>query len=167
MRVHRRSASSPGSDHRGSRVVRGAIVQWWHLMTRADFAEASSAKVAFLVAIALLIGATPLFAQTDWSAIRPNPMVTLELRKFVGMLMVVPAVTLFLLYIFRPRAYVLAGAASWIAAAVMLLILSVDSGAPNPADDPGRISVGRLAVAVWAIAAICFGAGVRLAGRWF
>ena len=124
------------------------------------------ARGTFLVAIALLIGAAPLFAQSDWSAIRPNPMVTLEIRKLVGVLMVVPAVTLFLLYLFRPRAYVLAGAGSWIAGAVMLLILSVDS-APNPADDASRISAGRLAVAVWAIAAICFGAGVRLAGRWF
>ena len=147
-------------------------------MTRvaADFAKASafakamadrsSRQAISFVAIALLIGATPLFAQSDWSAIRPNPMVTLEIRKLVGMLMVVPAITLFLLYIFRPRSYVLAGAASWIAGAVMLLILSVDS-APNPADDPGRISAGRQAVAIWAVAAICFGAGVRLAGRWF
>ncbi|HJU42487.1 MAG TPA: GGDEF domain-containing protein [Vicinamibacterales bacterium] len=119
------------------------------------------------VAIALLIGATPLFAQSDWSAVRPNPMVTLELRQLVGLLMIVPAVTLFLLYIFRPRAYVLAGAASWAAGAVMLLILSFDTGAPNSADGAARISAGRLAVAIWAIAAVCFGAGVRLAARWF
>jgi diguanylate cyclase (GGDEF)-like protein len=127
----------------------------------------SLAKKLFFVAIALLLGTSPLFAQTDWSAIRPNPMVTLEVRKVVGILMLVPAVTLFLLYIFRPRPYVLAGAASWLAGAVMLLILSFDSGAPNPADDAARISAGRLAVAIWAIAAICFGAGVRLAARWF
>ena len=125
------------------------------------------ARGTFLVAIALLIGATPLFAQSDWSAIRPNPMVTVEIRKLVGVLMVVPAITLFLLYLFRPRSYVLAGAGSWIAGAVMLLILSVDTGAPNPADDASRISAGPLAVAVWAIAAICFGAGIRLAASWF
>ena len=136
------------------------------LLARANFANAALARGTILVAIALLWFATPLFAQSAWSAIRPNPTVTLAIRKLVGILMVVPAVTLFLLYIFRPRAYVLAGAASWIAGAVMLLILSVDS-APHPADDATRISAGRLAVAVWAVSAICFGAGVRLAGRWF
>ena len=128
----------------------------------ADFAKASA-----FVAMALLIGATPLFAQSDWSAIRPSPMLTVQIRQLVGLLMVVPAVTLFLLYLFRPRSYVLAGASSWVAGAIMLLILSVDTGGPTPADGPARISAGRLAVGVWAIAAICFGAGVRLAARWF
>ena len=145
-------------------------------MTRADFAKASasakamadkpSAKVAFAVAIALLIGAAPLFAQSDWSAIRPNPMVTLELRKVVGLLMVVPAVTLFLLYIFRPRPYVLAGVSAWVAGSVMMLVLSVDSAA-SPLDTPDRLSVGRLAVGTWAIAALVFGASIRLAAAWF
>jgi diguanylate cyclase (GGDEF)-like protein len=126
-----------------------------------------AARGIFLVAIALLIGGTPLFAQSDWSAIRPNPMVTVEIRKLVGGLMVVPAVTLFLLYIFRPRPYVLAGVGAWVAGAVMLLILSFDSGPPNAADAPDRLSVGRLAVGVWAIASLCFGTGVRLAAAWF
>ena len=40
----------------------------------------------------------------------PSPMVTLQIRKLVGLLMLAPAVTLFLLYLFRPRPYVLAGA---------------------------------------------------------
>ena len=66
------------------------------------------ARAIFLVSIALLIGATPLVAQSDWSAVRPTPMVTLQIRKLVGLLMLAPAVTLFLLYLFRPRPYVLA-----------------------------------------------------------
>ena len=100
------------------------------------------AKTIPLVAIALLLAATPLFAQSDWSAVRPNPMVTLEIRKLVGVLMIVPAVTLFLLYVFRPRPYVLAGVTAWVAASVMVLVLSFDS-APNAADTPDRLSVGR------------------------
>ena len=127
----------------------------------------SLAKRIFFVAIALLLGAAPLFAQTDWSAIRPNPMVTLEVRKVVGLLMLVPAVTLFLLYVFRPRPYVLAGVTAWVAASVMMLVLSFDSGAQNPADTADRLSVGRLAVAVWAVAAVVFGGGIRLASLWF
>ena len=127
----------------------------------------SLAKRIFFVAIALLLGAAPLFAQTDWSAIRPNPVVTLEVRKVVGILMLVPAVTLFLLYVFRPRPYVLAGVTAWVAASVMMLVLSVDSGAQNPADTADHLSVGRLAVAVWAVAAVVFGGGIRLASLWF
>ena len=67
------------------------------------------AKAIPFVLIALLVGAAPLFAQSDWSAVRPTPMVTLQIRMLVGLLMLVPAVTLFLLYLFRPRPYVLAG----------------------------------------------------------
>jgi diguanylate cyclase (GGDEF)-like protein len=126
-----------------------------------------TARAILLVSIALLAGATPLFAQSDWSAVRPNPMVTLEIRKVVGLLMLVPAVTLFLLYVFRPRPYVLAGVGSWAAGALMLLVLSFDSGPPHPADAPDRLSVGRMAVGTWAIAALTFGAGVRLASAWF
>ena len=124
------------------------------------------AKTIPLVAIALLLAATPLFAQSDWSAVRPNPMVTLEIRKLVGVLMIVPAVTLFLLYVFRPRPYVLAGVTAWVAASVMVLVLSFDS-APNAADTPDRLSVGRAAVATWAMAAVVFGGGIRLASLWF
>ena len=119
-----------------------------------------------LVGLLLQVLATPLFAQSDWSAVRPNPMVTLEIRKLVGVLMIVPAVTLFLLYVFRPRPYVLAGVTAWVAASVMVLVLSFDS-APNAADTPDRLSVGRAAVATWAMAAVVFGGGIRLASLWF
>jgi len=125
-----------------------------------------AAKTILVVSIALLIGATPLVAQGGWSALRPNPILAVEIRKLGGLLMFVPAVTLFLLYLFRPRPYVLAGVTSWVAGAVMMLILSVDS-APNPADTPDRLSVGRLAVFIWAIAAMVFGAGIRLGAAWF
>jgi diguanylate cyclase (GGDEF)-like protein len=95
------------------------------------------------------------------------PLVTLEVRKLVGMLMLVPAVTLFLLYLFRPRPYVLAGVTAWTAGSVMMLVLSFDSGAPHPADSPDHVSVGRAAVAAWAVAALAFGAGLRCSGSWF
>ncbi len=125
------------------------------------------AQAILLASIAVVIGATPLFAQSDWSAVRPTPMVTLQIRKLVGLLMLAPAVTLFLLYLFRPRPYVLAGMTSWVAGSVMMLVLSFDSGTPNPADGPEYVSVGRLAVATWALAALVFGAGLRLAAAWF
>ena len=124
------------------------------------------AKTIAFVSITLLLAATPLFAQSDWSAVRPNPMVTVEVRKLVGLLMLFPAVTLFLLYVFRPRPYVIAGVTAWAAASVMMLVFSFDSGAPHPAD-PGRVSIGRAAVATWALAAVVFGGGIRLASLWF
>jgi diguanylate cyclase (GGDEF)-like protein len=123
--------------------------------------------VWLVVAITLLIGATPLLAQSGWSALRPNPIVTIEIRKVVGILMLAPAVTLFLLYLFRPRPYVLASFGAWVAASIMMLVLSFDSGTPNPADTPERLSVGRMAVGIWAIGAVCFGTAIRLASSWF
>jgi diguanylate cyclase (GGDEF)-like protein len=125
------------------------------------------AKAIPFVLIAVLVGAAPLFAQSDWSAVRPTPMVTLQIRKLVGLLMLIPAVTLFLLYLFRPRPYVLAGAMSWLAGSVMMLVLSFDSGTPSPSDGPEFVSVGRLAVGTWAIAALVFGAAIQVAGAWY
>jgi hypothetical protein len=112
------------------------------------------ARNHFALIVLLVVGATPLFAQSDWTAVRPAPMVTLEIRKLVGLLMLVPAVTLFLLYLFRPRPYVLAGVTSWAAGSVMMLVLSFDSGTPHPADSEQQVSVGRAALGVWAVAAL-------------
>jgi diguanylate cyclase (GGDEF)-like protein len=119
------------------------------------------------VSIAVLLAFTPLLAQSDWTAVRPNPMVTVEIRKLIGLLMLVPAITLFLLYLFRPRPYVLASAAAWAAATVMMLVLSFDSGAQTIGDTRDRLSVGRTAVAIWSLAALVFGAGIRLSSAWF
>jgi diguanylate cyclase (GGDEF)-like protein len=124
------------------------------------------ARTFSFVAIALLLAATPLFAQSDWSAIRPNPTVTVEIRKVVGLAMLVPAITLFLLYVFRPRPYVLAGVTAWVAASVMMLVFSFNSASVDTGT-PERLAVGRIAVAVWAMAAVCFGGAIRLASLWF
>lgn len=124
-------------------------------------------RIRFALIVLLVVGATPIFGQSDWTAIRPTPVVTLEIRKLAGLLMLVPAVTLFLLYLFRPRPYVLAGVTSWAAGSVMMLVLSFDSGGPHPADTPDQVSVGRAAVGVWSLAALVFGAGVRFASAWF
>ena len=123
----------------------------------------------WLLALSLIaIAAAPALAQTsDWNALRPVPMVTLEIRKLVGLLMLVPALTLFLLYVFRPRPYVMAAVTAWIAGSVMMLVLSFDSGTPNPGDTIDQVSVGRAAVATWALAALVFGAGMRCGGLWF
>jgi hypothetical protein len=100
----------------------------------------------------------------EWSLIRPMPIVTLQIRKVVGFVMLVPAGTLFLLYLFRPRPYVLAGAFAWAAGSAMLLALAYDSGGPHSSD---TIAVGRLGVGVWALASLVFGAGLRFASVWF
>ena len=92
---------------------------------------------------------------------------TVEIGRLVGLLMLVPAVTLFLLYVFRPRPYVLAGVTAWAAASVMMLVLGFDSQALNAADSQDWSSAGRGAVATWAMAALVFGAGIRLASAWF
>jgi diguanylate cyclase (GGDEF)-like protein len=103
--------------------------------------------------------------RAEWSVIRPTPMITLHVRKFVGYVMLVPAGTLFLLYLFRPRPYVIAGAFAWAAGSLMLLVLSFDSGAGTDSGD--TISTGRLGVAAWSLSALAFGAALRFASVWF
>ena len=122
----------------------------------------------------LLVAAAALFsppealaAPADWSLVRPMPVVTLQIRKVAGYALLLPACTLFLLYLFRPRPYVLAAVTSWLAAGAMLLALSFDSGDGAGADSPEHLVSGRLAVAVWAVAAVAFGASVRFSGVWF
>jgi diguanylate cyclase (GGDEF)-like protein len=123
-------------------------------------------RSTLVVALLVCAGASLSGQTSDWTALRPMPMVTLEIRKLVGMLMLVPAVTLFLLYLFRPRPYVLAGVTAWAAGSLMMLVLSFDSG-QHPADDPSQVSAARWAVALWAIGALVFGAGLRCASVWF
>ncbi|MBY0494819.1 MAG: GGDEF domain-containing protein [Cyanobacteria bacterium] len=123
-------------------------------------------RIPFALIVLLALAAAPLAAQSDWAAVRPAPMVALEIRKVVGMLMLVPAVTLFLLYLFRPRPYVLAGVTAWAAGSVMMLVLSFNSGAPAGAG-PDQVPVGRIAVGAWALAALVFGAGIRCSSAWF
>jgi diguanylate cyclase (GGDEF)-like protein len=106
-------------------------------------------------------------AQTDWPMTRPLPIVTIDIRQIAGFGMLVPALTLFLLYLFRPRRYVLASMTAWIAASAMLLVVSIDSAVPGIAGSPGVLTTGRLAAATWAIAALVFGAGVRFSAVWF
>ena len=81
------------------------------------------------------ITASERLQRAEWSLVRPTPIVTLHIRRVVGFAMLVPAGTLFLLYLFRPRPYVLAGAFAWAAGSMMLLVLSVDSGS-GPIADP-------------------------------
>src|SRR5690348_10090083 len=98
-------------------------------------------RSTLLILWLLLPAASPAFSQpapnpatpserlqrAEWSLVRPTPMVTLQLRRLVGYVMLVPAGTLFLLYMFRPRAYVIAGAVAWAAGSAMLLVLAFDS----------------------------------------
>lgn len=117
--------------------------------------------------IEVLADVTTFAAQPEWSLVRPLPLLTLEIRKAVGAALLVPAGTLFLLYLFRPRPYVLAGVTAWLSASVMLLVLSFDTAGPAAADSPEHLVSGRLAVATWAVAAMVFGAGLRFAAVWF
>lgn len=100
-----------------------------------------------------------------WSLVRPTPLVTLHLRKFAGFVMLVPAGTLFLAYLLRPRPYVLAGAFAWAAGSAMLLVLSFDSGATEGTAQ--TITVGRLGIGAWSVFALMFGATLRVASGWF
>ena len=131
-----------------------------------------------LLTLLLLLAATPAFAdagasmaavstQDEWTVVRPMPVVTLQIRKVIGYVLVIPGGTLFLLYLFRPRPYVLAGVTAWLAASVMLLILSFDIAGPGAADSPQHLASGRLAVAIWALAALTLGASLRCAATWF
>lgn len=122
--------------------------------------------VALLVLAGLLLAlAPPAFAQSDWAFARPAPIVTLHIRKLVGYMMLVPAGTLFLLYLFRPRPYVIAGAFAWAAVSSMLLILSFDSA---PGDNsPHTITAGRAGIGAWAVCCLVFGATMRWASGWF
>jgi diguanylate cyclase (GGDEF)-like protein len=113
-----------------------------------------------------LLAQQSAFDQSGWALIRPMPLVTLEIRKVVGILLVIPAFTQLLLYLFRPRPYVFAGVATWLAASVMLLSLSIDS-ATSASDTPGQIVAGKLAIVIWASCAMIFGASARFSGMWF
>jgi diguanylate cyclase (GGDEF)-like protein len=143
------------------------------------------ALVTFLSAlsVALLLSAAPALAQApsdsaqvtqpssleraEWVVIRPTPIITLHIRKFVGYVMLVPAGTLFLLYLFRPRPYVLAGAFAWAAGSAMLLALSFDSATGPPAASQQTIASGRIGIGLWSLAAVIFAAFLRLAAVWF
>ena len=102
----------------------------------------------------------------EFSLVRPTPIVTLQIRRVVGFGMLAAAGTLFMLYLFRPRPYVLAGAFAWAAYSMMLLVLSVDSGSTDAAN-PDTITIGRLGIGAWSYAALFFGAALRLASGWF
>jgi diguanylate cyclase (GGDEF)-like protein len=127
-------------------------------------------RTRFALIALLLLSATPLLAQettsVTWSLVRPTPVVTLHIRKLLGYMMLVPAGTLFLLYLFRPRPYVMAGAFGWAAISVMLLALSFDSGAPG-SESPDTITAGRLGIGAWCASALIFGAALRFASVWF
>lgn len=139
--------------------------------------DARTALWPFILALVVVVSAPSLVAsaglqasvtsQSDWLLVRPMPVVTLEIRKTAGYVLLFPACTLFLLYLFRPRPYVLAAVTSWIAAAVMLLALAFDSGDGGGLDSPAHLVTGRLALAVWAFAALGFGLSLRAAGTWF
>jgi diguanylate cyclase (GGDEF)-like protein len=103
--------------------------------------------------------------RAEWSLVRPTPVIELHIRRVVGFVMLVPAGTLFMLYLFRPRPYVLAGAFAWAAGSMMLLVLSFDSGSGTT--DPNTITTGRLGIGAWSFAALIFGAALRLASGWF
>lgn len=139
------------------------------------------ARSTLLLGWLLFAAAAPTFAQpaspasepprtrlerAEWSLVRPAPLVTLHLRRIVGYVMLVPAGTLFMLYLFRPRPYVLAGAFAWAAGSLMLLVLSFDSGAAA-ASAPNTITTGRLGISAWAVSSIVFGAALRFASAWF
>ena len=133
-----------------------------------------------LLILWLALPAAPVFSQpapnpttpserlqnAEWSLVRPMPVVSLHIRKAIGFAMLVPAGTLFMLYLFRRRPYVLAAACACAAGSMMRLVLSYDSGATG-SSDPDTITVGRVGIGLWSFAALIFGAALRLASGWF
>ena len=142
-------------------------------------ARTTPRSTLFLSFWLLIAAAAPAFSQpstppanssglerAEWALVRPTPIITLHIRKVVGYTMLVPAGTMFLLYLFRPRPYVLAGACTWAAGSLMLLVLSFDSGAPG-SSSPGTITVGRLGLGAWAVCSLIFGVSLRFSSVWF
>lgn len=125
-----------------------------------------AAAVPDLASAQAVTGGPAAAGADSWSLVRPMPVVTLQIRKVAGSAVLFPACTLFLLYLFRPRPYVLAAVTSWATAGVMLLVLSFDSGYAGT-DSPAHLVAGRWAIAVWAVAALAFGASLRFSGVWF
>ncbi len=157
-------------------ISRSTLLTLWLLLTAASTAFASSlfdsaSTNARSVAQDQQPDTTPTTAserlqRAEWSLVRPTPMVTLHVRRVVGYVMLVPAGTLFMLYLFRPRPYVIAGAFAWAAGSMMLLVLSFDSGAVQSAN-PNTITTGRFGIGAWSLSALIFGAALRFASGWF
>jgi diguanylate cyclase (GGDEF)-like protein len=141
-------------------------------------------RVSRLSLLLLVVTATSLVAQSrvddgggagltaleraEWSLVRPLPLVTIQIRRVVGILVLAPACTLFLLYLFRPRAYVLAWVMAWLAASAMLLVLSSNSARPDDLGDVSSyLSTSRIVVAAWAGCAVIFGISLRWGALWF
>ena len=142
--------------------------------------ETARKRLRSTLLILWLLPAAPVFSQpapnpttpseqlqnAEWSLVRPMPVISLQIRKVIGFAMLVPAGTLFMLYLFRPRPYVLAAACACAAVSMMRLVLSYDSGATG-STDPDSITVGRIGIGLWSFAALIFGAALRLASGWF
>jgi diguanylate cyclase (GGDEF)-like protein len=144
--------------HRARTIFRSTLLILWLFLPAAPPAFAQSTDTPATTAERL--------ERAEWSLVRPTPMITLHVRRFVGYAMLVPAGTLFLLYLFRPRPYVLAGAFAWAAGSMMLLALSFDSGTGANAN-PNLITTGRLGIGAWALSALVFGMSLRFASGWF
>jgi diguanylate cyclase (GGDEF)-like protein len=144
--------------HTARTRFRSTLLILWLLLTAASPLLASSASQP--------APESPLH-RAEWSLVRPMPMVTLHIRQVIGYVMLVPAGTLFLLYLFRPRPYVIAGAFAWTAASLMLLALSFNTGAVPADASPNTITAGRLGIGAWAIGSLVFGAAMRCASVWF
>lgn len=110
------------------------------------------------------------FERPGWTPTRVDPLVTLHLRRTLGYLTIVPACTLFLLYVFRPKPYVLAWVVAWTAASGMLLAASFDLAELRldlPDDRQSRLVTARFLVAAWAFYALAFAVFLRWGALWF
>ncbi|MEO8682319.1 MAG: hypothetical protein ABI665_24940, partial [Vicinamibacterales bacterium] len=143
-------------------------------------------RAATLAVVAVLLVAAPLPAQprrdgaangglsvverAEWSLTRPSPLVTVNVRMVMGYLVLVPATTLFLLYLFRPRPYVMAWVVSWLASSGMAFSLSLgnqDVAVGVPADTLTQMAAGRTSVLAWSVTALVFGFAHRASAQWF
>jgi diguanylate cyclase (GGDEF)-like protein len=110
------------------------------------------------------------FERPDWVPTRASPYITLHARRTIGGVMLVFAGTLFLLYLFRPKPYVLAWVTAWLAASGALFSGSLEPAGLRldlPDDREFRLIVGRFMVAVWAFYVLAFSLFLRWGALWF
>lgn len=104
------------------------------------------------------------FERTDWDQTGAAQMTTVRTRSAAAFLAVIPAALLFVLYVYRPRPYLLAWVTSWVSIAAMLyfLMIGADMLHTTPPAAGGRGIVG-LAHCLGLIYATL----LALAARWF
>lgn len=103
----------------------------------------------------------------DWDQLAPSQVATIRTRPAAGFLALIPASLLFVLYIYRPRPYLLAWIGAWLMTALMTNLAAVASDLVRSASglDPPNLAA-QLLVVVSQSAGIVGPALIWLGVRW-